>query len=156
MIGAPAGRGALDRYARRRPRSDSHELRPAFTLHLFGSPSLATIEGAPYHWSATQRHRLALLALLALSPRRSSSRDRALGLLWPERDMEQARQLLNQAVYRLRKTLGEDALQTPGEELVLNANVVGADVLDFEAALERGDHTAAAALYVGRSSKAST
>ena len=122
---------------------------PAFTLRLFGSPSLATSEGAPITGPATQRHRLALLALLALSPRRSSSRDRALGLLWPERDMEQARQLLNQAVYRLRKTLGEDALQTPGEELVLNTNVVGADVLDFEAALERGDHAAAAALYVG-------
>ena len=122
---------------------------PAFTLRLFGSPSLATSDGAPITGPATQRHRLALLALLAPSPRRSASRDRAMGLLWPERDTEQARQLLNQAVYRLRKTLGEAALQTPGEELVLNTNIVGVDVLDFEAALERGDHAAAAALYVG-------
>ncbi|HYZ89747.1 MAG TPA: BTAD domain-containing putative transcriptional regulator, partial [Myxococcales bacterium] len=121
----------------------------AFMLRLFGSPSIATVQGAPITGPATQRHRIALLTLLALSPRRTSSRDRAMGLLWPERDTEQARLLLNQAVYHLRKALGEDALRSSGDELLLNTDIIGADVLEFESALERSDHAAAAALYQG-------
>ena len=73
-----------------------------------------------------------------------------MGLLWPERDMEQTRQVLKQAVYHLRKTLGEEAILSSGDDLVLNTDIVGTDVLDFEAALERGDHAAAVALYQGR------
>ena len=121
----------------------------AFVLRLFGSPSIATDDGKPITGPAAQRHRLALLALLALSPRRSATRDKVLGFFWPERDTEQARQLLNQAVYHLRKALGEEALLSSGDELLLNTKVVGADVLDFEFALEQGDHAAAAALYQG-------
>ena len=73
-----------------------------------------------------------------------------MGLLWPERDTEQTRQLLKQAVYHLRKTLGDEAILSAGDDLVLNTDIIGTDVLDFEAALERGDHAAAVTLYQGR------
>ena len=83
----------------------------SFSLKLFGSP---TLEGSRTAISvvgpATQRHRLGLLALLALAPGNVSSRDRLMALLWPESDAERARGLLNQAVYQLRKFLGEDAI----------------------------------------------
>ena len=98
---------------------------------------------------AVQRHRLALLALLALAGERGSTRDRLLGLLWPESDAEHARQLLNQAVYQLRKALGEDALLSTGDELRLNAAVLEVDVVEFERALAQGDAARAAAIYRG-------
>ncbi len=96
-----------------------------------------------------QRHRLALLALLALAGERGSTRDRLLGLLWPESDTERARQLLNQAVYQLRKALDEDAILSAGDELRLDADVLRVDVAEFERALAEGDAARAAALYRG-------
>ena len=98
---------------------------------------------------ATQRHRLALLALLAARGERGRSREQVLALLWPERDTTHARQLLNQAVYSLRKALGEGALHSAGDDLRLNSAVVRADAAEFEAALKRGSHDAAVALYRG-------
>jgi TolB-like protein/DNA-binding SARP family transcriptional activator len=120
-----------------------------FVLRLFGSPSIATAEGAAITGPPVQRHRIALLALLALSPRRTSTRERAMGLLWPESPAEQGRQLLKQAVYHVRKALGDDAIVSAGEDMVLNTDIVGADVLDFESALERADHATGVTLYQG-------
>jgi DNA-binding SARP family transcriptional activator len=96
-----------------------------------------------------QRHRLALLTLLALAPGRCSTRDRLMALLWPESDAERARQLLNQAVYQLRKALGEDAVLSAGDELRLNVDVVEADAASFDEAVARGDPAGAAAMYQG-------
>ena len=119
---------------------------PIFHLRLFGSPSL---DGAPASGRATQRHRVALLALLALAPDRRLTRDRLIATLWPERDADGGRNLLKVATYVLREALGETALLTEGDFLRLNTDVVRPDVVEFEAALARSDHTAAVALYRG-------
>jgi len=121
---------------------------PIFHLRLFGSPSLEG-DGGPTPTRATQRHRVALLALLALSPDRRLTRDRLIATLWPERDADGGRNLLKVATYVLRETLGETALLTEGDFLRLNTDVVGPDVVEFEAALDRADHAAAVALYRG-------
>jgi serine/threonine-protein kinase len=92
---------------------------------------------------------MALLALLALAGDRGHSRDKLMSYLWPDRDAERARLLLNQAVYSLRKALGDDALLSVADDLRLNLERVEVDVVRFEAALERGDHQAAVALYHG-------
>ena len=84
---------------------------------------------------ASQRHRVALLALLALSHPRPISRDRLIAFLWPERDSEHARNLLKQGVHALRKAFGEAAIASAGDELYLGAEVVACDVVAFEAAL---------------------
>ena len=55
----------------------------------------------------------------------------------------------NQAVYSLRKALGEDVLRSSGDDLRLIPGVVGVDVVEFEAAVAGGSHAAAAALYRG-------
>jgi len=124
---------------------------PAFQLRLFGSPSIEVIsEGQqPLTGRATQRHRIALLALLAVSPARRLSRDKLLAFLWPESDTERARNLLKVATYVLRSTLGESAILTEGDDLHLNADVVRTDALEFDAALTKGDFSVAAALYRG-------
>lgn len=98
---------------------------------------------------ATQRHRLALVALLAIAGERGVGREKLVGYLWPERDGEAARLLLNQAVYQLRRAFGEDAITSVGDDLRLNATILSADVTEFEASRSRGDHAAAVSLYQG-------
>jgi len=120
----------------------------SFSLKLLGGLTLADGTG-PLTGPAVQRHRLALLALLAASHPRPLSRDKLMAWLWPERDSEPARRLLNQAVHALRQALGADALRSAGEELQLDAGVVRCDVVAFEEALAGGEPARAAALYAG-------
>lgn len=119
-----------------------------FYLKLFGSPTLeaesTTLTGRP-----VQRHRLALLALLALAPGRRLTRDKLIAYLWPERDAERGRNLLKQATYVLRGELGEQALLSENDELKLNVEAVAADVVQFEAALASSDFGRAVQLYRG-------
>ncbi|HUG39143.1 MAG TPA: BTAD domain-containing putative transcriptional regulator [Longimicrobiales bacterium] len=117
-------------------------------LRLLGGLVLEE-EGAPLTGRAAQKRRLALLALLAGAPGRSVNRNRITGVLWPDKDDEQARHLLSVAAYEIRKEVGEDAIVSRGEDLVLDPLVVGTDLDDFESALEREDYDAAIALYRG-------
>ena len=121
---------------------------PIFHFRLFGTPSLES-DGGPVPVRATQRHRVALLALLALSPGRRLTRDRLIATLWPERDIDGGRNLLKVATYVLREALTETALLSEGDFLRLNTDIVRVDVLEFEGALDRADHAAAVALYRG-------
>ena len=117
-------------------------------VRLFGSPRIEGPNGA-LAGPATQRHRLALLAVLSMAPRGLLPRDRLLGLLWPETEMANARQLLNAAVHALRKSLGDNVLLTEGEALRLDASALRIDVLEFEQALKRGDAERAVELHTG-------
>ncbi|MGH7606313.1 MAG: hypothetical protein ACREME_03155, partial [Gemmatimonadales bacterium] len=66
-----------------------------FSLKLFGGVSLEGPRGS-ITGPAAQRHRLALLGLLATSRHQTLSRDKLIAWLWQERDAEHARGLLNQ------------------------------------------------------------
>jgi len=117
-----------------------------FSLKLFGFPAIEGTDGS-ITGPAAQRHRLALLALLASAPKHQLSRDKLLAFLWPESDTEQARNLLKVSVHALRKALGEDSLLSAGDELRLNAESVQSDVAAFEEALERGEAGRAVEIY---------
>jgi DNA-binding SARP family transcriptional activator len=119
-----------------------------FSLKLFGGVSLEG-DGGALSGPAVQRHRLALLALLGASGPRGLTRDKLMAWLWPERDAERARGLLNQAVHVLRRTLGADAILPAGEDLQLNPVLIWCDVIAFEEAMAAGDHERAVGLYVG-------
>jgi DNA-binding SARP family transcriptional activator/TolB-like protein len=93
--------------------------------------------------------RLALLALLAVAGPRGMTRERLLGILWPDRDEERGRHALAQTVYSLRGDLRNDAVVGGGAELRLESGEIGSDVADFAAAMSAGDHETAAALYTG-------
>src|SRR5215471_11705062 len=84
---------------------------------------------------ASQQRRLALLAIIAATPGQSISRDRLLGLLWPDRDERSARHLLTDSIYVLRQTLGADAIETPGEAVRLSPECVWTDVVEFRRAV---------------------
>lgn len=120
----------------------------SFSLRLFGGASLLRGD-VPLAGPASQRHRLALLALLAASRTGSVPRERLLALLWPESGAERARHTLNVAVHSLRQALGGEALLSVGDELRLDPCAVSSDVGDFEDALARGSPVRAVELYAG-------
>ncbi len=118
-----------------------------FRLRTLGG---ALIEGpdGPLTGAATQRRRLAVLALLAASGG-GISRDRIVALLWPESDEERARHALSQLLYGLRRELGAEVVAGSATALRLDSSVLSSDIAEFDAALERGDHARAADLYTG-------
>jgi DNA-binding SARP family transcriptional activator/Tfp pilus assembly protein PilF len=120
----------------------------SFSLKVLGGIALAGERG-PVTGPAVQRHRLALLSLLATAHPRAVSRDKLLAWLWPERESEPARRLLNQAVHALRQALGAEAIVSAGDDLQLDIGVVHCDVVAFEEALAGGAPERAVALYTG-------
>jgi TolB-like protein/DNA-binding SARP family transcriptional activator/Tfp pilus assembly protein PilF len=119
-----------------------------FSLKLFGGVTLLE-ESGPVPGRAAQRHRLALLALLARAGARGLTREKLSGLLWPDTASERARQLLSDSVYRINAALGGDVILASGEDLRHNPERLSCDVVDFESALDRGERRAAVSLYSG-------
>jgi len=115
-------------------------------LKLLGGCALER-NGVPVTGPAAQRHRLALLALLARS-RGGVPRERILATLWPESDEGSARNLLKQAVFVLRRELGT-AVITGGAELRLDHDLVRCDASEFERAVAEGRPGDALELYRG-------
>src|SRR5688500_20394063 len=96
---------------------------PTFHLRLFRSPSIEADDGGgvPLSGRVAQRHRPALLALVAMAPGQRLSRGKLIAYLWPERDYERGRNLLQASSYVLRTDTGELALVSDGDALRLNA-----------------------------------
>ena len=88
----------------------------------------------------TQPKRLGLLVRLAAElPGSFLRRDTLLAMFWPELDMAGARNALRQALFHLRKELGEGVLVNRGDdEIGLDPARIRADVMDFEAAAAAG------------------
>ncbi len=98
---------------------------------------------------AVQRRQLALLAVLGAGGEAGWTRDKLVGLLWPENDQEGARHRLSGSLYELRKALGDDVVLVTGESLRLNRELISTDVGVFEAELEREDLSSAVDSYGG-------
>ncbi len=119
-------------------------------LRVLGALSL-TDGDLPVPGAASQRNRLALLAILAVAGKTGVSRDKLLAHLWPESDGERARHALKQTVYTLRKDFGgegEDVI-VGSASLTINTDRLASDVGEFETALARGDLAAAVDAYGG-------
>jgi DNA-binding SARP family transcriptional activator len=100
--------------------------------------------------AAAQRRTLALLALLAVAGLSGLSRDKLVGLLWPESDEERARHSLTQALYAARRAVGlDDLFLLTGNDVRLNAERVTSDVADFEEHCRSGEVGLAAERYTG-------
>lgn len=109
-----------------------------FELSCLGAPA-ARVCGEAAPREVLWRTHFALLAYLALSPNFTRARGHLLGVLWAEKPNDNARRSLNEAVRRLRAVLGEQRLLSHGESLVLNAESLSVDVVDFESGCGRGD-----------------
>jgi DNA-binding SARP family transcriptional activator len=119
---------------------------PRRLLFLGGAEIRAGEE--PVGGRAAQRHRIALIALLA-GGGRAITRDKAIAYLWPERDTDAGRNLLKVSVHELRKEIGEEAIRSVGDQLTIDASLVNSDVADFAAAIASGNDAEAVALYRG-------
>jgi len=115
-------------------------------LVTFGGLALESVDEAVAPRLSAQR--LALLAMLAAEGDRHVSRERLTGLFWPDVDEERARHSLRQATYTLRHEVGRDIIRSDFA-LSLDPSAITADVIEFRAALARGDRAAAAALVRG-------
>jgi DNA-binding SARP family transcriptional activator len=83
-----------------------------------------------------------------LAVEREAVREKAANLLWSDLGDRKARHALNQTVFELRKMLGEDWVQTKGNELQV-APSVQVDLLVFNEAVERADFRVALEVYRG-------
>jgi class 3 adenylate cyclase/DNA-binding SARP family transcriptional activator len=123
---------------------------PRFGLSLLGGFELTGPDGVV---DLPSKKLAGLLAYLACTAPRPQSREKLSALLWGSHFDAQAKQNLRQALSRLRKVLGQDALESDGEVVTLNAAAVLCDVSRFEALILDGSRealSAAANLYRGR------
>jgi TolB-like protein/Tfp pilus assembly protein PilF len=118
------------------------------TVQLLGGASLRAGD-APLGGPPAQRHRIALLAMIVAAWPQPLSRDRAMALLWPERDLANSRRLLNLAVHVLRAALGEGAIASAGDGLLLNPSLVSCDLHDLRAAIVANAPDRVVRLYAG-------
>ena len=117
-------------------------------LSTFGGITLW--EGdARHQGAASQRRRLALLALLAASGRRPLSRDRIVAYLWPEADSERARHALGQSLHAIQRALNTTELFLGTAAIQLNPAVISTDVTEFEEAIASGQNARAVTVYAG-------
>jgi DNA-binding SARP family transcriptional activator/TolB-like protein len=119
----------------------------ALRLTLLGGARVE-LDGKPVTGRGTQRRRLAILILLARAKRRTLTRERVASFLWPDGSSEAVRRLLSEAIYVIRRELGENVLATVGDEISLSPDV-GCDVDDYLGALATGDRVRAVDLYRG-------
>jgi len=115
----------------------------------FGGCAVVSDEGE-VRGAATQQRRLALLAVLARAGDRGVSRTRLLQLFWPdEADEERRRKALAQALYALRRDLGDEQVIAGTQDVRLDSELLPHDVGLFAEHLRQGRHADAVALYTG-------
>ncbi len=117
-----------------------------FRLKLFGSASIEGPDG-PLTGRPVQRRRLGLLALLSLARERGLTRDKLIGVLWPDADPERGRHMLSDSVYRVNQAVGGEALAAVGDRLRLDPERLSSDAWEFGEALERREWQRAVELH---------
>jgi DNA-binding SARP family transcriptional activator len=140
----------------------SRRLRPApppeLLIHADSAPLRLTLFG---HFRLTgprgeidlgSRKLCGLAAFLACTAPEPQMRDRLMTLFWGSHFDAQAKQNLRQALSRLRKALGPNALASDGKTVSLNMAAIQCDVGQFEALVRDGGRNALSAatdLYRG-------
>jgi DNA-binding SARP family transcriptional activator/TolB-like protein len=120
-------------------------------FRVLGSVSLTGPEGNQLHSILARPKLVALLSRLACrEPGAFVRRDTLIALLWPALDQDRGRSALRQSLYHLRRSLGDAAILSRGdEEVAVDPEVVGCDVSSMRAAIAGGDTEAGLELYRG-------
>jgi len=119
-----------------------------YTLRVLGGFALVGPTGEPVRGLSQPRVE-ALLAVLAVAGDLGCSRDRVLGLLWPETDESHGRHSLSVVLHAVRQVLGAEAVISRGELLLLNPLVVTCDLHVFARALSAPPLAEAVQSYQG-------
>src|SRR5258708_29712508 len=142
----PKGRRCANRTGARM----SNRLPPRYKLSLLGSFALSGPEGSV---DLPSKKLVGLLAYLALTGPAPQSRDNLVGLLWGSHFEVQARQNLRQALFRLRRALGQDAIINDADEISLAPGCVEGHATQLNALAQEGSPPSLAQagyLYHGR------
>jgi len=118
------------------------------TCRVLG-PIEVIVDGAPAPAELLWRKHLALLVYLGRSPKRARTREHLCGLLWPEKEESAARHSLNEALRVLRKSAGDEGLDTGGGQVRLAADALRLDAEALETLMADGAWAGAAALIAG-------
>jgi DNA-binding SARP family transcriptional activator len=107
-------------------------------LRALGAVELQRDDGAEVGSVTAQAKRLALLVYLAAArPHGFHRRDKLVGLSWPESPDSRARGALGQALFFLRRSLGNDVVVSRGhDELAVAADRLWCDAAAVHGALE--------------------
>lgn len=117
----------------------------AHFLFLLGETRLETGEGEPLDFPVGKP--LALLSYLTVEGRRVG-RDELSELLWPDSPPDRARHSVRQALWLIRRKLGEDVVQ--GEDPVfVSPDALSLDLRELEEALQGGDLEKGMSLWKG-------
>lgn len=119
-------------------------------LRTLGTLDLRDTHGHELRAMLAQPKRVALLAYLALAlPRGLHRRDALLALLWPDHDVDHARNSLNQSLHMLRRHLGPDVIVASGDTVGVDRTHLWCDAVAFEEMLDAGRIAEALDLYRG-------
>ena len=119
-------------------------------LLTLGRVRLVGGDGSDSTTTGAQPKRVALLAYLALeSVAKPVRRDALLALFWPELAEDEARRALRQALYHLRRLVGDDVIVATGEELSLREGSLQCDATAFDRLIGQGRFEEVLALYRG-------
>jgi DNA-binding SARP family transcriptional activator len=117
-------------------------------LRLLGPPDL-TVNSQPAPAELLWRKHLALLVYLALSPRRSRTRDHLVALLWGDKADSSARHSLREAVRVIRQGLGTAVIETEGQLIRLALPDLRLDTEQFDTCVAQQDWPGAVRLVSG-------
>jgi DNA-binding SARP family transcriptional activator len=121
----------------------------SFRLITLGRLALLRPDGREEAELATQRRKLALLAVLALAER-PLSRDTLLEMFWGDQDEARGRHSLSNALSHLRRVLGRDSIIPHQADVALRAGLaLQVDVTLLTQAVAADEMTSAVALYEG-------
>ncbi len=115
-------------------------------LRTFGGLSIEPEAGDGLTLSLGPR-RLALLAVVAAAGPRGITREKLVGILWPDADEEQARHTLSQTLYLLRRETSTEWIA--GTSQLRLHDSIKSDVSEFQDAVNRDQLTRAASVYAG-------
>lgn len=119
-------------------------------LRLLGQVTFADSSGRVPTSVLEQPKRLALLAYLSNQPQGGKRRrDTLLGLFWPGLPTRRGRHALRQALYVLRRELGEHVIYARGDSVRVAHQHLWCDVIAFDDAMACKRFEEAAALYGG-------
>lgn len=124
------------------------------TVNILGEPRV--LNGDDEEIAIPSKKTMALLAYLTIASGTAQPREEVVNLLWGDRFDQQGRQSLRQALYAVRKAMGEEcaqALLMDGELITLCRERTQCDVWEFErlaASQSEEDLIAASKLFRGR------
>lgn len=121
---------------------DSTQQLPKFGLSLLGRFELSAGDGVVH---LPSRKLAGLLAYLACTAPQPQPREKLAHLLWGSHFETQARQNLRQAIFRLRRILGQEALVNSDDEVWLAPGAIDCDVVRFRALIAEGGSASLAA-----------